>query len=1227
MAEEQFIGYLDNRGLKHLVKEILVRKKDIKTLKINNQEYNPIEDNVEITITADDLGLGKAVRFIGITETNVIDGYETNSIKIDGKTVIAKLGDVVLKDNYEYIWTGKVWERLGPDETYVPLNSEYYIGQLDISGTTIKYTKGDGTEGTLTTQDSKVTSVSNHYDPKANTNSTLNVKASGGEAASWDSTQLITGINLQRDAKGHVTGITVDSVKMPANPNSNTTYTLSGKAKGNTWVTTLTPSSGSATTSTVPEATTSSAGLMTSAMVQQLGNLAEWVNDYTLPPATASTLGGVKIGNGIDIGSDGKISIKTGYTTNANNKTYKVQTDDNGNLFVNVPWEGGSSDISGTVQIKQGGTGATTADGACENIGAVKKSGDTMTGALQSTELRVRNSNSAYPSVNFYSTDGYHAGSMTQNATNGNRHFYFKQIHNDQNGGNYYADIYNLPKATAGLTGNKTYNILTDKNTITIAQGGTGATEKGIACRNLMNGVNIEPASIELYPSSNSVNHGGYIDFHYNNSTSDHTSRIIESASSVLDINNVSGGKVRLGTVTAGTWNGSAIPVAYGGTGAADAATARTNLGALPGQAISSTLSTAGWYRIASSKVGIDNTIGDFTICGGGSGTHTIVSFKAAIAIGKNPQILQLLNTTYNGFNQYTKARIVYHTTYSGNYAYLEVYKNGTASSSTKFMYYGEGWTLQKPVAGSIPSGYTSKEFTFVPQTSIASAENINVVSDVTGKDFDIGVQNPNGHIALQVSTNRGIWDYDKAAWVLRALKGGTTWHLIGSADCIKTDDGSGSFHSGIATTPILSAKKNGYNHWAIERAGDDVNTLKWHYYNPSSGNWLGSGYLLDHNNFTTYVTPAAIGALPISGGTLTGVLTLKGAQYGADATTGGLNCNNSTITQLNGIYFADTINSLGEAGEGINFVHGSGGTYDTLYAISGDLKFAPNRALGTVGTSYTVYHTGNKPSASDVGAIPTPTAIAASTDLNNITTPGFYHCAANATVATLANTPTGNAFYMEVGKHAGVYQRIVEYTTAGTAKIYIRNYYAGTWSAWGREYTTWDKPAAYSLPTASSSTLGGVKIGSNITISNGTISLTKSNITSALGYTPPTTDTNTTYSAGTGIVINNNQISIDCATAAVSRSKVPYINSDGVMEIGRFVDFHHSNNPEGPDFSARLQVQNSQGGNTLNLPKGKSTAGKEGFLVCGTSDLEIAVASSLPSTVVVGQLLFVYSN
>ena len=61
--------------------------------------------------------------------------------------------------------------------------------------------------------------------------------------------------------------------------------------------------------------------------------------------------------------------------------------------------------------------------------------------------------------------------------------------------------------------------------------------------------------------------------------------------------------------------------------------------------------------------------------------------------------------------------------------------------------------------------------------------------------------------------------------------------------------------------------------------------------------------------------------------------------------------------------------------------------------------------------------------------------------------------------------------------------------------------------------------PSAYTLPNATSSTLGGVKIGNNISVTNGTISLSQTDVTSALGYTPPASDTTygdaTTTSSG----------------------------------------------------------------------------------------------------------------
>lgn len=87
----------------------------------------------------------------------------------------------------------------------------------------------------------------------------------------------------------------------------------------------------------------------------------------------------------------------------------------------------------------------------------------------------------------------------------------------------------------------------------------------------------------------------------------------------------------------------------------------------------------------------------------------------------------------------------------------------------------------------------------------------------------------------------------------------------------------------------------------------------------------------------------------------------------------------------------------------------------------------------------------------------------------------------------------------------------------------------------------------------ATSSTLGLVKVGSNISNSYGTISLTKANVTSALGYTPPTTNTTygnaTTSSSGLmsssdkskldGIAIGANKTVVDNALSQVSANPV----------------------------------------------------------------------------------------
>lgn len=75
-------------------------------------------------------------------------------------------------------------------------------------------------------------------------------------------------LKLKYDAQGHITGTSavtkadITGLGIPSS-DTNTTYTLSGAygTNSNTWVTTLTPSSGSATTSTVPTASTSVYGI------------------------------------------------------------------------------------------------------------------------------------------------------------------------------------------------------------------------------------------------------------------------------------------------------------------------------------------------------------------------------------------------------------------------------------------------------------------------------------------------------------------------------------------------------------------------------------------------------------------------------------------------------------------------------------------------------------------------------------------------------------------------------------------------------------------------------------------------------------------------------------------------------------------------------------------------------------------------------------------------------
>lgn len=80
-----------------------------------------------------------------------------------------------------------------------------------------------------------------------------------------------------------------------------------------------------------------------------------------------------------------------------------------------------------------------------------------------------------------------------------------------------------------------------------------------------------------------------------------------------------------------------------------------------------------------------------------------------------------------------------------------------------------------------------------------------------------------------------------------------------------------------------------------------------------------------------------------------------------------------------------------------------------------------------------------------------------------------------------------------------------------------------------------------YVLPAATASALGGVKIGSNITLADGgTISITKTNITSALGVDPTTTYVKKAGDTMTGALTNSSTISGSKLISTVSTGTAP---------------------------------------------------------------------------------------
>ena len=178
------------------------------------------------------------------------------------------------------------------------------------------------------------------------------------------------------------------------------------------------------------------------------------------------------------------------------------------------------------------------------------------------------------------------------------------------------------------------------------------------------------------------------------------------------------------GRITAGT-----NPTTISEYGITDAQTASRS---------SATFTTTanGWYRIATSALNINRNSGEFVVDWSTSGQHGSIRFAAAIHYSASPSIMQT-NYSLFGTGGITEARIVYHTTYTGNYAYVEVkFASAVTNVAVNVELQDElGWTLVTPsTVGSIPSGYTSYDHTFVTAATIIAGTYTKVTINQEGR-------------------------------------------------------------------------------------------------------------------------------------------------------------------------------------------------------------------------------------------------------------------------------------------------------------------------------------------------------------------------------------------------------------------------------------------------------------------------------------------------------------
>lgn len=217
-------------------------------------------------------------------------------------------------------------------------------------------------------------------------------------------------------------------------------------------------------------------------------------------------------------------------------------------------------------------------------------------------------------------------------------------------------------------------------------------------------------------------------------------------------------------------------------------------------------------------------------------------------------------------------------------------------------------------------------------------------------KDIEARVKIPGDTMTGNLTAPTFIGTLNGNADTATKLSSTRTISLTGDVSGSGTFDGSGD----LSINATVADNSHSHNLMPAYYLGSTAGP---YIYTDSNYNFMiraGSSTAYKYLNFSSdgklYINGVALANvndlksyLPLSGGTMTGVLGLASDKYGGPSGEYGMNCNNSDIVGINGLFTRDNATDFSE---GLNFYRSST-TWDTMVASGGTFYFGSNVVFG----------------------------------------------------------------------------------------------------------------------------------------------------------------------------------------------------------------------------------------------------------------------------------------